>query len=122
MAKRLDYRTEQLRQRLVLAGVDPQKFDIHAHVDRKLSQRENFLNLTKMTGTGKRKEYDPKLYQRASRRDLNDYRQIGTSNKADDKRRKAMLPGKRYVRHPGAKTTIYYERRKNRSDKPGYWV
>jgi len=47
------------------------------------------------------------------------YRQTGTSKRSADKKRKAKAPGKRVVRHPGAKATVYYERRKNRSDKPG---
>ena len=43
--------TKNLRARLVALGIDPEKFDIEAHVDRKLSQRENFMNLRQMTGT-----------------------------------------------------------------------
>lgn len=47
------------------------------------------------------------------------YRQTGSSVKRLDKKRKAKAPGKRVVKHPGGKSTVYYERRKNRSDKPG---
>ncbi len=47
------------------------------------------------------------------------YRQTGTSSKVADKRRKAKQPGKRVVKHKGAASTVYYERRKNRSDVPG---
>ena len=46
-------------------------------------------------------------------------RQTGTSKKKIDATRKAKAPGKRVVKHAGAKSTVYYERRKNRSDKPG---
>lgn len=42
-------------------------------------------------------------------------RQTGTSNKVADKRKKAKAPGKR----KSATGKTYYERRKNRSDKPG---
>lgn len=47
--------------------------------------------------------------------DKNKYRQRGRSNILKDKRRKAMQPGKR----TSASGSVYYERRKNRSDKPG---
>lgn len=46
-------------------------------------------------------------------------RQTGTSNKKADRERSAKTPGKRTVKHGKKKATIYYERRKNRSDKPG---
>lgn len=46
-------------------------------------------------------------------------RQTGSSNKKRDSLKKAKPPGKRIVKHPGGKKTVYYERRKNRSDKPG---
>lgn len=46
-------------------------------------------------------------------------RQTGSSNKKRDRIKKAKPPGKRIVKHPGGKNTVYYERRKNRSDKPG---
>ena len=46
-------------------------------------------------------------------------RQTGSSSLAFDKRVRAKAPGKRVVKHPGGKSTVYYERRKNRSDKPG---
>jgi hypothetical protein len=48
-----------------------------------------------------------------------EYRQTGTSNSQIDKKRKAKAPGKRVVKHKGSKSTVYYERRKNRTDKPG---
>lgn len=46
-------------------------------------------------------------------------RQTGRSSKKRDEERKAKLPGKRLVKNKGGKTTVYYERRKNRSDAPG---
>lgn len=46
-------------------------------------------------------------------------RQTGTSSLLRDRRLTAKAPGKRIVRHKGKKSTKYYERRKNRSDKPG---
>lgn len=42
-------------------------------------------------------------------------RQTGTSNKARDRKRKAMAPGKRR----SASGRVYNENRKNRSDKKG---
>jgi hypothetical protein len=42
-------------------------------------------------------------------------RQTGSSNKKIDKQRTAKAPGKR----KSATGKVYYERRKNRSDKPG---
>lgn len=116
-----EYATSNLRARLVAAGVDPQKFDLDAHVDRKLSQRENFINLSKITGTTKRTDYTghPNL-KKADKRE--EFYQIGRTNKVIDKKLKAKLPGARYVKHPGGKTTRYTERRKNRSDRPSGWV
>jgi hypothetical protein len=122
VTKDKDYATKALRARLVAAGVDPQKFDVHAHVDRKLSQRENFINLTQMTGSGKRKEYDPSLSRQTPKKALDEWRQIGRTHKEVDKKLKAKLPGVRYVKHPGAKPTKYTERRKNRSDRPSGWI
>jgi hypothetical protein len=115
-----EYSTLQLRQRLVAAGVDPEKFDISAHVDSKLSQRENFINLTQMTGTSKRKDYSG---HSGIKRELQstlkgEFYQIGKSRKEVDEKRKAQLPGKR--RSASGKT--YTERRKNRSDRPGWRV
>jgi hypothetical protein len=46
-------------------------------------------------------------------------RQTGGSNLKIDRRVHAKSPGKRTVKHAGGKKTVYYERRKNRSDKPG---
>lgn len=52
---------------------------------------------------------------RASKQLKNGKRQTDTSNQAADVKRKAKAPGKRKSKS-GA---TYYERRKNRSDKPG---
>jgi hypothetical protein len=46
-------------------------------------------------------------------------RQTGSSNNFYDRMVKAKPPGKRIVKHAGGKKSVYYERRKNRSDKPG---
>lgn len=46
------------------------------------------------------------------------YRQTGTSVKSKDKQRTALAPGKRTTGKGKSKHT-YYERRANRSDKPG---
>ncbi len=43
------------------------------------------------------------------------YRQTGTSNRKNDEQRTARVPGKR----KSAAGNTYYERRKNRSDRPG---
>lgn len=43
------------------------------------------------------------------------WRQTGSSKTTSDKKRKAKAPGKR----KSAAGKVYYERRKNRSDKPG---
>lgn len=49
------------------------------------------------------------------RRNLRKLEQVGTSNALRDKKRKALAPGKR-VSKTG---NIYWESRKNRSDKVG---
>lgn len=46
-------------------------------------------------------------------------RQTGSSNLKADKRIKAKPPGKRVVKHADGTSHVYYERRKNRSDKSG---
>jgi len=120
MAKNKEYSTLQLRQRLVAAGVDPEKFDVHSNVDRKLTQRENFINLTKMTGTAKPKQYREERHTQTTLK--GEFYQIGKSNKKVDEGRKSKPPGVRYVRHPGKVTTKYVERRKNRSDRPGWRI
>ena len=116
MPRNEDYATKQLRQRLVNAGVDPQLFDIHAHVDRKLTQRENFINLTNMTGTAKPKQHREERHLQSTLH--GEFYQIGRSNKASDEKRKAKLPGDRR----SASGKKYVERRKNRSDRPGWRI
>lgn len=46
---------------------------------------------------------------------VSSYRQTGSSKRKADRKRKAKPPGKRR----SATGKVYYERRKNRSDKPG---
>ena len=116
MKKQIDYRTSNLRARLIAHGIDPEKFDIEAHVDRKLSQRENYMNLTQMCGIGPRRTYGAERRDRATIQ--GEFYQIGRTHKVQDEKRKAKLPGKR--RSASGKT--YTERRKNRSDKPGWRI
>lgn len=47
---------------------------------------------------------------------LSPTRQEGSSNPVYDRRRKALPPGKRVSKKTG---NVYYERRRNRSDRPG---
>ena len=108
--------TKNLRARLVALGIDPEKFDIEAHVDRKLSQRENFMNLRQMTGTGPKRTYGADRRDKAT--SLGEFYQIGRTHKVPDEKRRAKLPGKR--RSASGKT--YTERRKNRSDRPGWRI
>jgi len=49
------------------------------------------------------------------RKNLRVLKQVGTSNIPIDKTKKALAPGKRI----SATGNIYWESRKNRSDKPG---
>ena len=52
------------------------------------------------------------------RKNLRVLKQVGTSNVIIDKARKALAPGKRV----SASGKIYWESRRNRSDKPGSTV
>lgn len=107
-----DYRTQSIRARLVALGVDPEKFDIRAHVDPKLTQRENFMNLRGLAHVQRRPEH-------RGESGIN-WQHGGHGESLHlDAMRPAMPPGKRTVRHPGQAPTIYYEHRRNRSDRPG---
>lgn len=53
----------------------------------------------------------------ATRKKKSSSRQTGTSNKSYDRQRSARPPGPR--KPSGSRKVTYYERRKNRSDKPG---
>lgn len=55
-------------------------------------------------------------WQQCIKRAAKQNRQTGTSNKKRDKARKAKAPGKR----KSSTGKVYYERRKNRSDKRGH--
>ncbi len=67
-----------------------------------------------LKGTGKKKKATGRQTIRR-KVGATKYRQTGTSNRKNDKERRAKAPGKR----KSGNGTFYYERRKNRSDVPG---
>ena len=105
-----------IKASLSRAGIDPEKFDVSAHIDRTLRYRENLTNIMGMHGRGrKRRDYaresaEEKARGRKARKKKG--RQTGVSNEAIDKRYLAKYPGRR--KSPRGKR--YYERRSNRSD------
>lgn len=74
---------------------------------------------TKWTSLIKRasKDYRTGKLGSVTKKKKNSSRQTGTSNKNYDQQRTARPPGPR--KPAGGKKVTYYERRKNRSDKPG---
>jgi hypothetical protein len=95
-------------------GVSTEMYDVHSHMDRTLRLHENVKEIQKQHG----------INQGSHRQDrLQDFRQVPVPEThhgyLEDLARHAMPPGKRFVHHPGGRTTIYYERRSNRSDVPG---
>jgi len=107
---------KRLRAMLAGAGVDTEVFDVHAHIDRKLTYRENKANLKKLAkvSTASGVTRHAQRYQRATRKDDPFYQLPLTGGSlAADKKRRAKLPGKR-VSKSGKK---YTERRRNRSDR-----
>lgn len=78
---------------------------------RRLHPGTKWITAVKKAGA----EYRAGKIGKAAKKKKTDYRQTGTSSKSHDEQRKAKPPGKRKSR--SGKT--YYERRKNRSDKPG---
>lgn len=55
---------------------------------------------------------------RSKRRNLRELDQVGKTNVYEDKKRKALLPGKRMSKDG----KIYWETRKNRTDRKGTMV
>jgi hypothetical protein len=107
-------------------GIETEKVDLHAHIDRRLSLGENQENISRMFGLYESSDTRRVKQKIASRRPRQvrrseregEYYQIGSSHKEIDKRMNAKAPGKR--RSKSGKT--YTERRKNRSDRPGWGV
>ena len=113
-----------IRMSLARAGIDPEKFDTHAHMDRRISMRENIANISRMTGAGRTERHvKTELEKDKARRGgkAKKYRgtfdQTGKSNLEIDRRMHALPPGKR-----GVGKRAYYEYRRNRSDRPGSMV
>ena len=107
-----DYRTKNIRTRLVGLGVDLETFDYKAHLDPRLTQHENLENLKHQAHVSVRKEH-------RGEHGIN-FKHEGPGESLHlDAMRPAMPPGKRIVQHPGSEPTVYYEHRRNRSDRPG---
>lgn len=108
-----------INRSLARAGIDPEKFDTHAFMDRKLSMRENMANISRMTGAGRTERHIKRELEKAG--PIKKYRgtfdQTGKSNLEIDRRMHALPPGKR-----GHGKRAYYEYRRNRSDRPGSMV
>ncbi len=116
MKSNAGFQAFNIRRALAAAGIDPEKFDVHAHMDRTLTMRENIANIRGMTRGGSRSTRDTRPRKRAHAG--GEYWQRGRTHEAIDKKRKAEIPGKRIRK--GKKP--YYERRKNRSDRPGWFI
>lgn len=87
-------------------GVETEKVDLHAHIDRRLTLRENEMNISRMYGVQRSSSYERVMGE------FNDNRQTGTTVKSRDRVRTAKPPGARK-----AKSGRWYnERRANRSD------
>lgn len=108
-----------INRSLARAGIDPEKFDTHAHLDRKLSMRENIANIRAMTGAGRTERHIRREVEKAGplKKHRGTFDQTGSSNLEIDRRMRALAPGKR-----GHGKHAYYEYRKNRSDRPGSMV
>lgn len=101
-------------------GVETEKVDIEAYYDRSLTYHENVQNFQKQFG-GFHKSVPIRpagAFLKRGRKSIreDEFYQRGHSHTDIDKRKSAKLPGKRRSR-TGKK---YYERRKNRSDRPGW--
>lgn len=110
---------QMIRRALVRGGVDPEKFDVRAHMDRSLHLGENLRIARAHHGIsgGRHRDYaaeaaEERARTRASRADP--LRQVGLSNEAMDRRFRALRPGKRRSSVTGK---VYYERRANRTDR-----
>lgn len=108
-----------INRSLARAGIDPEKFDTHAHMDRRISMRENLANISSMTGAGRTERHIKREVEKGGKakkyRGLFD--QTGKSNLEIDRRMHALPPGKR-----GKGKRAYFEYRRNRSDRPGSMV
>jgi hypothetical protein len=94
--------------------INTEMVDIHALIDSKLHYGENKANIARHLGTHRTS------HDQSHNRDFHQIAMPETPRGYEmDLARKAMPPGKRFVHHPGGRTTIYYERRSNRSDVPG---
>lgn len=112
----------QIGRVLADAGIDTEKFDIHAHIDRNLHLGENIQNIKRMHGISSRNRGMEAIQQhreertREHARRQNPDRQTGSiqteAGREMDKLLMAHRPGKRKA----ADGSIYYERRENRSD------
>lgn len=112
----------QIGRVLADAGIETEKFDIHAHVDRSLHLDENIRNIRAMHGISTRNRGMEEIHQKRDERTReharrqNPDRQTGSiqteAGREMDKLLMAHRPGKRKA----ADGSIYYERRENRSD------
>jgi hypothetical protein len=110
------WQEDTIRRSLVANGIDPEQFDVSAHIDSTLRLDENLRNVKRHHGIGSHETYG---HDRSRQADLKgEFYQIGRSNSVQDKQQPAGMPGVRYT----AWGTTYTERRKNRSDKPGGWI
>lgn len=109
-----------INRSLARAGIDPEKFDTHAFIDRKLSMSENITNISRMTGAGRTERHIKREVEKAGpsrKKYRGTFDQTGKSNVEIDRRIRALPPGKR-----GSGKRSYYEYRRNRSDRPGSMV
>jgi len=105
-----------IKASLARAGIDPEMFDVAAHIDRSLHLHENLPSIMVMHGIRKRRDYSQERSEESRReraRRSDKLRQTGISNEARDRLYMAFLPGRRVS---GTGHT-YYERRSNRSDR-----
>jgi hypothetical protein len=109
-----------INRSLARAGIDPEKVDTSAHLDRTLSYSENRQNILRATGAAHSKSKKIALEKSKHKKTPRSWKegefyQIGKSNTKSDELQRAKPPGQR--RSKTGKR--YTERRKNRSDRPG---
>lgn len=115
-----------ISRQLSSRGIETEKVDLYAHIDRKLTMGENIENISRMHGLyessdtrrTKQQIHSRKRHQIPRSEREGEFYQIGSSHRDLDAKKRAKLPGKR--RSASGKT--YTERRKNRSDRPGWPV
>ena len=120
MARKMSYGMQRynIGKALSRAGIDTEKFDVKAHIDRTLRYGENLGNIMHMHGKGRRqRDYVAERDEARARRrkELRKKgRQTGVNrSEAQDRKLLAKYPGRRKARKSGQR---YYERRVNRSD------